>query len=74
MRKNEPINLNQDEFKIIGHELIERLAAFFDTMPKGQVTPGEFPFHSHTDSRFSITFLISFLSLFVLLYHVIIPI
>jgi len=42
-RNNQSIDLSKEEFKQIGHKLIDDLADFFRQMPLGKVTSGESP-------------------------------
>lgn len=38
-----PIEISKEEFQKIGHQLVDQLAAFFDTIRERNVTPGETP-------------------------------
>ncbi len=38
-----PLQLRPEEFRRIGHDLVDRIAEFLKTMPEGPVTPGEPP-------------------------------
>jgi glutamate/tyrosine decarboxylase-like PLP-dependent enzyme len=38
-----PLAINSEEFRIAGHRLVDRIAAFFDTLHQRPVTPGETP-------------------------------
>jgi len=42
-RNNKTIDLSKEDFKQIGHKLIDQLADFFQEMPLGKVTSGESP-------------------------------
>ena len=37
------IDMAPDEFRALGHKLVDRIADFMATMPAGKVTPGETP-------------------------------
>jgi aromatic-L-amino-acid decarboxylase len=41
--RNAPIDLQPEEFRRLGHRLIDRIAEHLATMPSGKVTPGEEP-------------------------------
>ncbi|MEO5926228.1 MAG: aminotransferase class V-fold PLP-dependent enzyme [Bryobacteraceae bacterium] len=36
-----PLDMDAAEFRRIGHQLVEQIAGFFETMPEGPVTPAE---------------------------------
>src|SRR5437868_3307571 len=38
-----PLEMSGEQFRTLGHELVDRIAAFMDAMPSGPVTPGEKP-------------------------------
>ena len=38
-----PLEMTGDDFRRLGHRLVDRLAEFLDRMPAGKVTPGEDP-------------------------------
>jgi glutamate/tyrosine decarboxylase-like PLP-dependent enzyme len=38
-----PLAISSEEFRIAGHRLVDRIAAFFDTLHRRPVTPGETP-------------------------------
>lgn len=38
-----PLAISAEEFRIAGHQLVDRIAAFFDSLPQRPVTPGEKP-------------------------------
>ena len=42
-RRVSPLAMSSDEFRIAGHRLVDRIAEFFDSLPKRAVTPGEKP-------------------------------
>jgi aromatic-L-amino-acid/L-tryptophan decarboxylase len=42
-KRNAPLELTPDEFRTIGHQLVERIADFLDTLSARPVTPGEVP-------------------------------
>lgn len=47
-RKNEnqrvsPLEMGSEEFRRLGHELVDRIAAFIDSLPQRPVCPGESP-------------------------------
>jgi aromatic-L-amino-acid/L-tryptophan decarboxylase len=42
-QRNAPLDINPDEFRAIGHELVERVAASLATLSERPVTPGESP-------------------------------
>lgn len=42
-RRVSPLAISSDEFRIAGHRLVDRIAEFFDSLPKRPVTPGEKP-------------------------------
>ena len=37
------IDMAPDEFRALGHKLVDRISDFMATMPTGKVTPGETP-------------------------------
>lgn len=41
--RNAPIEMAPDEFRALGHKLVDRIADFMGAMPRGKVTPGETP-------------------------------
>lgn len=41
--RNVPINLSGDQFRALGHDLVDRIADLFDTLPGRPVTTGERP-------------------------------
>lgn len=41
--QREAVHLTPDEFRALGHDLVERIAAFLDRLPSLPVTPGESP-------------------------------
>jgi len=42
-RRNAPLNLSGETFRTLGHELIDRIAAFYDSLPERPVTRAETP-------------------------------
>ena len=42
-RSTAPIEMTADDFRRVGHRLIDRIAEFLERMPNGKVTPGEEP-------------------------------
>lgn len=38
-----PLEMSGDDFRHLGHRLVDRIAAFLDTLPERRVTPGESP-------------------------------
>ena len=38
-----PLAITSEEFRIAGHQLVDRIAEFFDSLPQRPVTPGEKP-------------------------------
>jgi aromatic-L-amino-acid/L-tryptophan decarboxylase len=42
-RRVSPLAISSDEFRSAGHRLVDRIAEFFDSLPKRPVTPGEKP-------------------------------
>lgn len=43
MSRHAPLDLSPDQFRALGHALVERIAAHYDALPLGPVTPGETP-------------------------------
>ena len=41
--RNSPLAIGSDEFRAIGYQLIDRIAAFLDSLPQRRVTPAESP-------------------------------
>ena len=41
--RKSPLAMSSDEFRAAGHQLVDRIAAFFDSLPERPVTPGESP-------------------------------
>jgi aromatic-L-amino-acid/L-tryptophan decarboxylase len=42
-KRNAPLELTPAEFRAIGHQLVDRIAEFLDTLSERPVTPGEVP-------------------------------
>jgi aromatic-L-amino-acid/L-tryptophan decarboxylase len=42
-KRASPLAISAEEFRIAGHRLVDRIAAFFDSLPQRPVTPGETP-------------------------------
>lgn len=42
-KRESPLALDADEFRVAGHQLIERIADFIDSLPQRPVTPAESP-------------------------------
>lgn len=42
-QRHVPIELSADDFRELGHRLVDQLADFFDTLPQARVTPGQSP-------------------------------
>jgi glutamate/tyrosine decarboxylase-like PLP-dependent enzyme len=42
-KRTSPLNISSDEFRAAGHQLIDRIADFFDSLPERPVTTGESP-------------------------------
>jgi aromatic-L-amino-acid/L-tryptophan decarboxylase len=42
-RRVSPLAISSEEFRTAGHRLVDRIAAFFDSLPQRRVTPGEAP-------------------------------
>ena len=42
-KRTAPLNLSSDEFRVAGHQLVDRIADFFDSLPQRPVTTGESP-------------------------------
>ncbi len=38
-----PLAMSSEEFRSLGHQLVDRIASFFDSLPQRPVTPGESP-------------------------------
>jgi glutamate/tyrosine decarboxylase-like PLP-dependent enzyme len=38
-----PLAMSSEEFRSLGHQLVDRIASFFDSIPQRPVTPGESP-------------------------------
>jgi hypothetical protein len=38
-----PLEMQAEEFRAVGHRLVDRIAALLETMRTGPVTPGELP-------------------------------
>ncbi len=43
VQRNVPLEMSADEFRRVGHDLIEQIAAFLEELPQGKVTKGEKP-------------------------------
>src|SRR5260221_10894953 len=41
--RNAPLDIKPDDFRTLGHEMIDRIADFLSQLPAGKVTPGESP-------------------------------
>jgi glutamate/tyrosine decarboxylase-like PLP-dependent enzyme len=41
--RTSPLNLSSDDFRAAGHQLVDRIADFFDSLPQRPVTTGETP-------------------------------
>jgi aromatic-L-amino-acid decarboxylase len=41
--RKSPLAMSSDEFRAAGHQLVDRIAAFLDSLPERPVTPGESP-------------------------------
>lgn len=41
--RKSPLAMSSDEFRAAGHQLVDRIAAFFDSLSERPVTPGESP-------------------------------
>ncbi|MGA8086944.1 MAG: aspartate aminotransferase family protein [Terracidiphilus sp.] len=41
--RTSPLNLSSDDFRAAGHQLVDRIADFFDSLPQRPVTTGESP-------------------------------
>jgi aromatic-L-amino-acid decarboxylase len=41
--RTSPLNLSSDQFRAVGHQLVDRIADFFDVLPQRPVTTGESP-------------------------------
>jgi aromatic-L-amino-acid decarboxylase len=42
-QRTAPIEMKSDDFRVIGHHLVDRIADFLDSLPKHSVTTGETP-------------------------------
>ena len=42
-QRTSPLNIGSDQFRTAGHQLVDRIADFFDSLPQQPVTPGESP-------------------------------
>ena len=42
-KRTAPLNLSSDDFRVAGHQLVDRIADFFDSLPQRPVTTGESP-------------------------------
>ena len=42
-RRKSPVAMHSDEFRAAGHQLVDRIADFFDSLPQRPVTTGESP-------------------------------
>ena len=38
-----PLSMNSEDFRVLGHQLVDRIAAFLDSLPERKVTPAESP-------------------------------
>ena len=43
VKRNAALNMSANEFRKVGHDLIEQIASFLETMPNGSVTKGQKP-------------------------------
>ena len=43
MTRRSLLDMDPEEFRAIGHQLVDRIANFYTTLPAGKVTPGESP-------------------------------
>ncbi len=43
VKRESPLELSSDRFRELGYQLIDRIAAFLDSLPQRPVTPGESP-------------------------------
>ena len=43
IKRNAPLEMSADEFRQVGHDLVEQIASFLEKMPNGKVTEGEDP-------------------------------
>jgi len=41
--RTSPLNLSPDDFRTVGHQLVDRIADFFESLPQRPVTTGESP-------------------------------
>lgn len=49
-KRDSPLGLGSQEFRALGHQLVDRIATFLDSLPQRPVTPGESP----TDVRLAL--------------------
>ena len=42
-KRTSPLDISSDEFRAAGHQLVDRIADFFGSLPQRPVTPGESP-------------------------------
>ena len=38
-----PLEMSPDEFRVLGHQLVDRISEFLAGLPEGPITPGESP-------------------------------
>jgi aromatic-L-amino-acid decarboxylase len=43
LRRNAPIEMEPEQFRELGHRLVDQISDFMESMPSGKVTPGESP-------------------------------
>lgn len=43
VNRNAPLNMSAEEFRNVGHDLVDQIANFLENMPNGEVTKGEKP-------------------------------